>query len=48
MQIYSSNELKNILEKNGFEVVEFLDMGGKKFDKDKSLFILTIARKKLR
>ncbi|MDD5192265.1 MAG: class I SAM-dependent methyltransferase [Candidatus Nanoarchaeia archaeon] len=46
MQIYSSDELKDILEKNGFEVLEFLDMNGDKFDKNKSLFILTIARKK--
>ncbi|MBT3407555.1 class I SAM-dependent methyltransferase [Candidatus Woesearchaeota archaeon] len=46
MQIYSSNQLKKILDKNGFEVLEFLSMDGKKFDKDKSLFILTIARKK--
>ena len=46
MQIYNSDELKNILEKNGFEVVDFLDMNGNKFDKDKSVFILTVARKK--
>ncbi len=46
MQIYSSEQLKNILENNGFEIVEFLSMDGKKFDKEKSLFILTIAKKK--
>ena len=46
MQIYSSEQLKNILEKNGFDIVEFLSMNGKKFDKEKSLFILTIAKKK--
>jgi len=46
MQIYSSRELKRILEKNGFEVINFLDMKGNKFNKYKSLFILTIARKK--
>ena len=46
MQIYSSEQLKNILEKNGFEIVEFLSMDGKKFDKQNSLFILTIAKKK--
>jgi len=46
MQIYSSNELKSILEKNGFEVFEFLSMDGAKFNKNNSLFILTIARKK--
>jgi ubiquinone/menaquinone biosynthesis C-methylase UbiE len=46
MQIYSSNELKDILERNGFEVLKFLNVDGSKFNKDKSLFILTIARKK--
>lgn len=46
MQIYSSEQLKNLLEKNGFEIVEFLSMDGKKFDKKNSLFILTIAKKK--
>jgi hypothetical protein len=46
LQIYSSNQLSNILNKNGFEVVEFLNMDGKGFDEDKSLFILTIAIKK--
>jgi SAM-dependent methyltransferase len=46
MQIYSSSQLKEILERNGFEVVEFLNMDGTKFDKENSLSILTIARKK--
>ena len=46
MQIYSSEQLRKILEEKGFEVLEFLSMDGTKFDKDKSLFILTIARKK--
>ena len=46
MQIYSSEQLRKILEENGFEVLEFLSMDGTKFDKGKSLFILTIARKK--
>jgi SAM-dependent methyltransferase len=46
MQIYSSEQLKNILEENGFEIIEFLSMDGKKFDKENSLFILTIAKKK--
>lgn len=46
MQIYSSKELKEILERCGFEVVNFLSMDGTKFDKNKSLFILTVARKK--
>lgn len=46
MQIYSSEQLKKILNTNGFEVVEFLNMDGSKFDKEKSLFVLTVARKK--
>ena len=46
MQIYSSEQLKNILKENSFEIVEFLSMDGKKFDKENSLFILTIAKKK--
>ncbi|MAG28256.1 hypothetical protein CMI47_22255 [Candidatus Pacearchaeota archaeon] len=45
LQIYSSKELKRILEKNGSQVVEFLDMSGKKYKPNSSL-ILTIARKK--
>lgn len=46
LQIYNSSQLKYLLEKNGFEVVKFLDIDGNKFDKNKSLFILTIARRK--
>lgn len=45
LQIYSSDQLKQILEKNGFEVVEFLKMDGNKFDKEKSSFVLTVAKK---
>tara|TARA_Y100000310_G_scaffold209006_2_gene209605 strand:+ start:6953 stop:7690 length:738 start_codon:yes stop_codon:yes gene_type:complete len=45
MQIYSIVQLKQILARNNFEVLEFLTMEGEKFNKD-SLFILTIARKK--
>jgi SAM-dependent methyltransferase len=46
MQIYSSKQLKEMLEKNGFEIVEFLSMEGTKFNNEKSNSILTIARKK--
>jgi hypothetical protein len=46
LKIYTSSQLKEILEKNGFEVVKFLNIDGGKFDKNKSLFILTIAKKK--
>lgn len=46
LQIYSSSQLKEILENNGFKVVKFLSIGGSKFNKKNSLFVLTIARKK--
>jgi SAM-dependent methyltransferase len=45
MQIYSSGQLKYILGRNGFEVVEVLSMDGTKFDREKSMFMLTVARK---
>lgn len=45
MQIYSVDQLRKIFKKNGFEVLEFLDMNGGEFNKERSLFILTIARK---
>lgn len=45
MQIYSSEQLKELLEKNGFKVMEFLDVNGDKFDKDKNISILTVASK---
>lgn len=45
MQIYSSNQLEEILKRNGFKVIKFLSREGKNFDKDKNLFILTIAKK---
>jgi SAM-dependent methyltransferase len=46
MQIYSTKELKIILEKNGFEVLDFLNMNGEELDQEKNISILTIARKK--
>ena len=46
MQIYSSGELKKLLETNGFELVSFYDTKKKKFDKNKSLSIFVVARKK--
>ena len=46
MQIYSSEQLKEILERNGFEVINFLNIDGTKFDKKNSLFVLTITKKK--
>jgi len=46
MQIYSVSELKPLLEKNGFKILQILDYTGKKFEKNKSNFILMVARKK--
>lgn len=46
MQIYSSSELKDLLNKNGFELIKVINMDGTKFDNKKSLSILTIARRK--
>ncbi len=46
MQIYSCDELETILEDNWFEVLEFLSMDWTEFDKQNSLSILTVARKK--
>ena len=45
MQIYSSKQLKEMLERNGFEVINFLSLDGKKFNPDKSMSILTVTRK---
>jgi ubiquinone/menaquinone biosynthesis C-methylase UbiE len=45
MQIYSSSQLKTILKRNGFELIKFSAFDGSTFNKDKSNFILTLARK---
>lgn len=45
-QIYTAQELKEILARNGFEIVKQYDMDGNNFIADKSLNILTVARKK--
>lgn len=45
LQIYPAEELQIILERNGFEVVGKYDMDGKDFVPEKSLSILTMARK---
>ena len=45
MKIYSSNEVRKILEENKFKVIKFLNDDGRRFDKKKSLSILTVARK---
>jgi len=46
LQIYTAEELQAILSKNGFEIVSQYDMDGNNFIADKSLNILTVARKK--
>ncbi|MFU7598131.1 class I SAM-dependent methyltransferase [Legionella pneumophila] len=46
LQIYTAQELQNLLEKNGFEVLNQYDMDGHQFIPDKSLNILTLAKMK--
>ncbi|HFL2716180.1 TPA: class I SAM-dependent methyltransferase, partial [Legionella pneumophila] len=46
LQIYTADELQAMLEHNGFEVIGQYDMDGNDFIADKSLNILTVARKK--
>ena len=46
LQIYTAKELQEILSRNGFEIVGQYDMDGNNFIADKSLNILTVARKK--
>lgn len=46
LQIYTAKELQAMLTKNGFETIHQYDMEGNDFVADKSLNILTVARKK--
>lgn len=46
LQIYTAEELQGMLEQNGFKVIGQYDMDGNDFVAEKSLNILTIARKK--
>lgn len=46
LQIYTAEELQTILNRNGFQVVDQYDIDGNSFIADKSLNILTVARKK--
>ena len=46
MQIYTAEQLKGILERNGFKIISFSGFDGSKFDREKSNFILTTAQKK--
>lgn len=45
LQIYTAEQLRVMLERNGFEVIHHYDMDGNDFVADKSLNILTVARK---
>lgn len=45
LQIYSTEELQQMLTRNGFEILAQYDMDGSRFIKDKSISILTVARK---
>jgi len=47
LQIYTNEELQTILAKNGFEIIHQYDMEGNEFIANKSLNILTVARKKI-
>lgn len=46
LQIYTASELKKILERNGLDVIQQYDMDGHLFEPEKSLSILTVARKR--
>lgn len=46
LQIYTAAQLQAMLERNGFEIIHHYDMDGSDFIADKSLNILTVARKK--
>lgn len=46
LQIYTAKQLQAVLERNGFEIIHHYDMEGSDFIADRSLNILTVARKK--
>ncbi len=45
LQIYTADELKQMLARNGFESLNQYDIEGKEFLAEKSLNVLTVARK---
>ena len=45
LQIYTAEELQTMLKKNGFRVIEQYDLEGNDFVAEKSLNILTVAKK---
>jgi SAM-dependent methyltransferase len=48
LQLYTAEELQSLLNSSGFENMKFYDMDGNQFIPDKSLSILTIARKSIK
>lgn len=46
LQIYTSKQIKKLLEKNGFEVISQCGMDGSKFNEKKSIDMLTLAKKR--
>lgn len=46
MQIYTVQELQEMLKRNGFAEGEFFSIDGSRFDQQKSLSILCVAKKK--
>jgi len=45
LQIYNAQQLKDILEQNGFKVIDQLNTNGSKFIENKTDCILTVAKK---
>ena len=45
LQIYTADELKDLLQQNGFELVNQTALDGSEFIKEESLEILTVAKK---
>ena len=45
LQLYTAQQLKDMLQRNGFKVVQQCALDGSKFSKDKTDCILTVARK---
>ena len=46
LQVYSAQQLKELLERNGFEIIEQLAIDGSKFDTFGTDRIVTVAKKK--
>lgn len=46
LQLYTAQELKKILAKNGFDVINQYEFDGKPFLEDRSVSIVTVAKKR--